>query len=184
MSLTGSVSPTDLKASQERSKLLRKASDVLIRAIEEYKNQLRERVQESATQLFLAMTTEESEYASLEINQSYGLNIVHTDGRRELGRSAGAEHVIALALMGALQQNAPLRGPVVMDSPFGRLDPQHTDNVVSALPSIADQVVLLIQEGEVSRIQIRELLGSDLSLEYELEKVSARRTNIRPVTGR
>ena len=72
------ISPTDLKASQERSKLLRKASDVLIRAIEEYKNQLRERVQESATQLFLAMTTEESEYASLEINQSYGLNIVHT----------------------------------------------------------------------------------------------------------
>lgn len=176
------IGTTSLRSSQERSKLLRKANDVLIRAVEDYKSELRNRVQESATQLFLKMTTEESEYASLEINENYGLDILHNDGRREQGRSAGAEHVIALALMGALQQNAPLKGPVVMDSPFARLDPHHTNNVVAALPSIADQVVLLIQEGEVPRTQIRTLLGSGLTFEYELEKISARRTNIREVT--
>jgi hypothetical protein len=31
---------------------------------------------------------------------------------------------VALALIGALQNNAPLRGPFVMDSPFGRVDEQ------------------------------------------------------------
>ena len=179
-----SIGTADLTASQERSKLLRQASEVLVRSIEDYKGELRQRVQDSATKLFLEMTTEKNEYESLEINASYGLNILHTDGRSELGRSAGAEHVIALALMGALQQNAPLRGPVVMDSPFARLDPGHTANVVQALPSIAKQVVLLVQEGEVPRSQIRELLGNQLALEYELEKISARRTNIRAVQSR
>ena len=71
-----------------------------------------------------------------------------------------------------------------MDSPFARLDPGHTANVVQALPSIAKQVVLLVQEGEVPRSQIRELLGNQLALEYELEKISARRTNIRAVQSR
>ena len=39
--------------------------------------------------------------------------------------SAGYEHIVALSLTGALHQNAPLSGLIIMDSPFGRLDPDH-----------------------------------------------------------
>ena len=101
--------------------------------------------------LFHRMTTEKQDYASLAINDHYGLTIVHKDGRTEDSRSSGAEQVVALALMGALQANAPLRGPIVMDTPFGRLDPQHTANVVTALPTMAEQVVIFVQEGEIDR---------------------------------
>jgi DNA sulfur modification protein DndD len=80
-----------------------------------------------------------------------------------------------------LQNNAPLRGPIVMDSPFGRLDEKHTDNVILTLPQMAEQVVLLVYEAEVGRSRMRELLGSRLLREYELERVSARRTNVRVV---
>ena len=83
-----------------------------------------------------------------------------------------------LALVGALQANAPLRGPIVMDSPFGRLDEGHTENVVAALPTMADQVVLLVHEAELRRNNVRRILGSKLLREYELVKVSARRTRI------
>jgi DNA sulfur modification protein DndD len=127
------------------------------------------------------MTTEERDYAGLSINEAYGLTIRHQDGRAEEARSAGAEHVVALALMGALQRNAPLRGPIVMDSPFGRLDERHTENVVKALPKLADQVILLVYEAEVGRTLMRELLGSSLLREYELERQSARRTIVREV---
>ena len=127
------------------------------------------------------MTTEKTDYARLRINDDYGLTIIHRDGRAEEARSAGAEHVVALALMGALQNNAPLRGPIVMDSPFGRLDEQHTSNVVSALHLMAVQVVLLVYESEIGRRRARELLGSRLISEYELERVSSRRTNINKV---
>lgn len=172
---------SDLRSSQVRAKVLRDAAEVLSAAVERYKTEKRRFVESSATKLFKSMTTERHDYASLAINESYGLAIVHTDGQREEARSAGAEHVVALALMGALQQNAPLRGPIVMDSPFGRLDEQHTDNVIQTLPQMAEQVVLLVYEAEVGKQSMRTLLGKHLLKEYELEKVSARRTNIREV---
>lgn len=171
----------DLSALEARAKLLRDSAAVFDEAVEAYKIDLRQRVQDSASKMFLAMSTEKTDYAGLRINQDYGLTIIHTDGRPEDARSAGAEHVVALALMGALQQNAPLRGPIVMDSPFGRLDDGHTSNVVGGLHQMADQVVLLVYEAEVGRRRARELLGSRLVAEYELEKVNSRRTNIREV---
>jgi DNA sulfur modification protein DndD len=127
------------------------------------------------------MTTETSEYEGLQITDTYGLNLLHRDREIEEGRSAGAEHVIALALIGALQQNAPFRGPIVMDSPFGRLDEAHTHNVMKALPTMADQVVLLVHSAELRRNQVRETLGSQLIREYELVRVNSRRTKIQQV---
>lgn len=171
----------DLVAVQSRARILRSSAEVFSDAIDRYKISLRSKVELTATQLFLSMTTEKRDFAGLSINESYGLTIMHKDGRAEEARSAGAEHVVALALMGALQKNAPLRGPIVMDSPFGRLDEEHTSNVVRTLPRMAEQVVLLVYEAEVGKQQVRELLGTHLAREYELERVSSRRTNIREV---
>ena len=170
------ASTPELSAFQQRERILARARTVFEYAVDRYKAALRSRVQDSATELFLQMTTEKEAYASLAINDHYGLTIIHKDGRAEDGRSAGAEQVVALALMGALQANAPLRGPIVMDTPFGRLDPKHTANVVTALPSMAEQVVLFVQEGEIDRATVRELLGSHLLREYQLDKQTARRT--------
>ena len=81
--------------------------------------------------------------------------------------------------MGALQANAPLRGPIVMDTPFGRLDPKHTANVVTALPTMAEQVIIFVQEGEIDRATVRNLLRGRLLQEYQLEKQTARRTLVK-----
>lgn len=171
-----------LREAQARSQLLREAGQVFEAAVDRYKADLRGRVEATASDLFLRMSTEKEEYGGLEINENYGLHIVHKQGGVEEGRSAGAEHVVALALMGALQRNAPFRGPIVMDSPLFRLDPGHKTNVLLALPTLAPQVVLLVHEGEARRERVRELLGDHLVREYELVKLSARRTDIRPVT--
>lgn len=168
----------ELAAFEQRENVLTRAHTVLSAAVERYKADLRMRVEDSATEVFLKMTTEKVDYKRLRINEQYGLAIIHTDGREEEGRSSGAEQVVALALMGALQANAPLRGPIVMDTPFGRLDRNHTANILATLPSMAHQVVLFVQEDEVDRGRTRELLGSSLKREYELVKHTARRTTI------
>ncbi|OIP63723.1 MAG: hypothetical protein AUK30_08050 [Nitrospirae bacterium CG2_30_70_394] len=176
-----SFGTSDLRASQLRAKILRDASEVFGAAVDRYKAGLRSRVEATASKLFLSMTTEKQDYSGLTINEGYGLTIRHRDGRAEEARSAGAEHVVALALMGALQNNAPLRGPIVMDSPFGRLDESHTDNVIQTLPEMAEQVVLLVYEAEVGKAKMRDVLRSRLVREYQLERISARRTNVREV---
>ncbi len=168
-----------MKESQRRAKFLRDSAEVLACAIEQYKAALRSRVEKTASDLFLSMTTEKTDYARLSINDGYGLNIIHVDGQVEEARSAGAEHVVALALMGALHANAPLHGPIVMDSPFGRLDEQHTENVVTTLPDMAKQIVLLVFESEVGTERMRQTLGPALCGEYKLLRHSARHTEIR-----
>jgi DNA sulfur modification protein DndD len=166
----------ELAAFEQRESVLNRAQAVFAAAVERYKAELRRRVESSASELFLAMTTEKVDYKRLRINEQYGLSIIHTDGREENSRSAGAEQVVALALIGALQANAPLRGPIVMDTPFGRLDPKHTANVVTALPKMAQQIILFVQEGEIDRATVRNLLGQNLKREYVLNKQTARRT--------
>lgn len=167
-----------LAEKKRRKDVASSARDVFAQAVDRYKGVLRSNVEASATDLFLRMTTGKSDYKKLSINSHYGLSIVHKDGQMESGRSAGQEQVVALALIGALQANAPLRGPIVMDTPFGRLDHDHTRNVVTTLPTMAEQVVLLVQEGEIDRNTVRSHLGGNLVKEYELSGESFRKTKI------
>ena len=147
--------------------------------VDVYRDQLREQVEQDATKLFLKLTSE-PEYRRLEISPNYGLHIIHEDGSEIPIRSAGAEHIVALSLMGALQKNAPLQGPIIMDSPFGRLDATHTDNVIGALPEMADQIVLLVYKSELNPDRARSILGRHLEAEYRLERKSARHTLLVP----
>ena len=85
----------------------------------------------------------------MRINDYYGLTILDSNGEEVRVRAAGAEQVVALSLIGALSRNAVRHGPIIMDTPFGRLDRKHRENILKFLPSLADQVTLLVQSGEV-----------------------------------
>lgn len=171
------VSGSKLEKERFRREIYSDLVELFNSGVAEYRDQLRDRVEEDASEIFLELTTE-PDYGGLKINDNYGLTILHDDGS-EIGiRSAGAEHVVALALIGALQNNAPLQGPIIMDSPFGRLDKGHVENVVSALPKITDQVMLLVYEDEINPEAAREILKGKLRKEYTLERVSARHTEL------
>lgn len=146
-------------------------------ALERYQSDLLNRVEDQASKLFMEVRAED-EYARLKIHDGYGLTIVDESGTEVQGHSAGYEHLVALSLIAALQRCSPVQGPIVMDSPFGRLDEVHTRNVVTALPQVADQVVLLAFHGEFDRDAAVAALGSSLADEYALTRVSARHTEI------
>lgn len=169
----------NLGAERRRRELFSDLHRLFDEAVGAYREQLRKRVEADATRHFKALTTE-PDYAGLRINDSYGLTIVHRDGSDIPVRSAGAEHVVALCLMGALQNNAPLRGPIVVDSPFGRLDRGHTRNIIRALPTMAKQVVLLVYDEELPPDLARNELKSLLRGEWRLERRSARHTELVP----
>jgi DNA sulfur modification protein DndD len=169
----------NLGAERRRREMYSDLHKLFDAAVAAYREQLRKRVEIDATKHFRSLTTE-PDYAGLRINESYGLTIVHRDGTDIPVRSAGAEHVVALSLMGALQNNAPLRGPIVIDSPFGRLDREHTQNIVRALPAIASQVVLLVYEEELPPTTARTELKGQLRGEWRMERRSARHSELVP----
>jgi DNA sulfur modification protein DndD len=155
------------------SKLLR----VFERALDEYQRELITRVEAIASDVFTAIRSEEG-YARLRIRDGYGLSIVAENGVEVTGHSAGYEHLVALSLIAALQRSSPVQGPVVMDSPFGRLDHGHTRKSVAALPKIAEQVVLLAFEGEFDRDSAFADLGDAFVGEYVLRRVDTDHTTI------
>jgi DNA sulfur modification protein DndD len=171
----------DLDKERARKELCEKLKALFASAVDSYRDRLRGNVEQDATSLFLKLTSE-PEYKALSINDSYGLTIVHQDGSAIPVRSAGAEHIVALSLMGALQRNAPLRGPLIMDSPFGRLDEMHTTKVVQALPTMADQVMLLVYESELDPRRARNQLEGKLRKEYRIVRRSARHSDLETIS--
>jgi DNA sulfur modification protein DndD len=170
------------EATVTREQLTRDLSTLFERAVVEYRDRLRESVQESASNVFRSMRSE-SDFRKLVINDRYGLRILDPKGRIVEDRSAGYEHLVALSLLGALQECSPISGPIVMDSPFGRLDPDHVRRVVGQLNVLADQVFLLVHEGEIDRSAAQEQLRSRLLAAYELRRLSAYNTRIEELTS-
>jgi DNA sulfur modification protein DndD len=137
-----------------------------------YREQMRASVEQQASEIFLQVRTDPG-YEGLEINSGYGLTIIDAEGEPVPNRSAGYEHLVALSLLGALQSYSPNRGPIVVDSPFGRLDSDNTKKVIAALPRIANQTLLLVYEDEFDRDSAATALGDKLVREWDLVRQSS-----------
>ena len=175
--ITASSTSKDVKIAGKRLELCQQIEQIFAEAITKYSLQLKHSVEKDASDLFTRMSSDK-DYTRLEINDNYGLRIIHKTGVAVPERSAGFEHVVALALIGALHKNAPLQGPVIMDSPFGRLDPIHKKNITENLPRLSSQVILLAYTDEIDANMARECLGGYLVKECRLEKVSSFHTQI------
>ena len=151
--------------------------DVFEKGIAAYRDKLKTDVEKDATELFVGISND-PDYVQLIINENYGLSMVHVSGEIVPLRSAGFEHVVALSLIGALHKNAPLRGPIIMDSPFGRLDPDHKRNITRSLPNMSEQIVLLAYTHEIDEQQARKTLADALKKEYRLTRRSSFYTEI------
>jgi DNA sulfur modification protein DndD len=160
--------------------LLERLLTVFQQALSELRDNLRIVIERDASDVFRKLTTDAA-YEGLKINDFYGLYIVGGGGSEIPLRSAGAEQIVALSLIDALNGNAVKRGPVIMDTPLGRLDVNHRANVLKYLATMADQVVLLVHSGEFENARDRPIVAPYLHAEYELQYVSSTRTEILPL---
>lgn len=171
----------DMLLAKKKADICEQIVSIFEEGITKYRNELKTKVERDASNLFVKITND-PDYVKLLINDNYGLEIAHSTGEIVPLRSSGNEHVVALALIGALHKNAPLQGPVIMDSPFGRLDPIHKKNITKALPALSDQVILLAYTSEIDEQFARDTLGSALKKEYRLERRTSFDTRIEPET--
>lgn len=152
---------------------------VFTEAVDRLADELRMEVERVASEIFLSLTTDKT-YAGLKINENYGLVILREDGSEVGQRSAGAEQVVALALLGALNRLATKRGPVIMDTPFGRLDRNHRQNILRFLPTMADQVVLLVHDGEIDRQRDLASIEGQISAQFAIDHRSSTSSSLVP----
>jgi DNA sulfur modification protein DndD len=146
-------------------------------SVERLRDDLRRKVEEKATGAFLKLTTQRK-YSGLEINENYGLTILDERGERVGVRSAGAEQIVALSLIDGLARTGRAAGPVVMDTPFGRLDTKHRDNILRYLPQTTRQLVLLVHDGELRRDADLAPVAARVGKSYAIREITPRYSKI------
>lgn len=150
---------------------------VYAKSIDQLRDDLKATVENLASQAFRKLTTQ-SQYSGLRINSNYGLTILDERGQEVPIRSAGAEQIVALSLIDGLAHAGRSAGPVVMDTPFGRLDKKHRANILAYLPTTTSQLVMFVHEGEVDRANDLAQLKSKVGCVYEIKEVSLRHSRI------
>lgn len=140
-------------------------------SIERLRDDLRQTVEAKASQAFREMSTQKA-YQGLKINRNYGLTILDENGQEVSLRSSGAEQIVALSLIDGLSHAGRVAGPIVMDTPFGRLDTKHRKYVLAYLPKVASQFILFVHDGEVRDAGDLDVLAHRIGGRYEIREIS------------
>ena len=148
-----------------------KLEQIFSNSIERLRDKLKKKVEESANEAFRSMITQK-EYKGLKITDNYGLHIIDASGDSVAVRSAGAEQIVALSLIDGLNRTGRSVGPVIMDTPFGRLDLQHRDNVLKYFPLVTTQFVLLVHSGEIRENDL-DVIDERIGITYKIKEVSS-----------
>lgn len=117
--------------------------------------------------------------AHVKLDKDYQLKLFDETGA-ELAKSTGENQLLGLAFTGAIAKYAKERkdlvdaillpgtvAPLVVDSPFGHLDPLYRKGVSEFLPNLASQVILFASTSQASEI-VMETLGPRIGHEYIL----------------
>jgi len=171
-------SNADGKKASEDLALCKAVQEIFEKAVSKFREDLKSRVQADAEDIFTKISHMPA-YTGLKINDNYGLEIVTSNGRVVPNRSAGYEQVVALSLVGALHKNAPISGPIVMDSTFQRIDPRHRNNTLRSLPVLGEQIIVLAYPNEVTQSDAKELLSGKYLKDIHLEQKSEFETEIK-----
>ena len=151
-----------------------KVDRIFNRALDILRENLKQTVQSRAAEAFRSMTTRPDHYVDLRITDTYGMEIISNTGEVVPSRSAGAEQIVALSLIDGLNRTGKAAGPVIMDTPFGRLDKTHRANILNYLPQSARQLVVFVHSGELERNDATMMsIKSRVGAEYQIQPKSA-----------
>lgn len=130
--------------------------------------------------------------ARVRLDKDYQLRLFDETGN-EVAKSTGENQLLGLAFTGAIANYAKERqgdsndillpgtvAPLVVDSPFGHLDPVYRRGVAEFLPELASQVILLVSTSQASDV-VMETLGERVGSEYVLARHNRADGNGKPV---
>lgn len=141
---------------------------LLTRTIERYQERTRVEVEKVASAMFVQLVRDSQGYQGIRISRDYRVDLINRLGEK-MKTSEGGKQLVALSLIAALKRAAVRGGPVVLDSPLARLDLEHRANVLQTwVPQLGNQAILLVQSGELTMEEARNIMGNRLGQEYRI----------------
>lgn len=96
--------------------------------------------------------------------QSFGLSLYDPEGKPvpKHRLSAGEKQLLAIAFLWGLARVSGRHLPVAIDTPLGRLDSSHRNNLIERyFPSASHQVILLSTDTEISKTEYEHLVEQE-----------------------
>jgi DNA sulfur modification protein DndD len=181
-----SIDKKELNILDTRINVISSTINIFETAINQYVEEKRSDVERESSEIFKNLRSKE-DFIKLIINENYGLGILTSEGTildKNEWRSAGEEQLVALSLIGALNKCSNVEAPIMMDTPFGRLDLKHGQRVLSYLPKMSKEVILLATDREIREDDLKEVksnIKTDYTIKYisekEGSKISKTRSN-------
>ena len=145
-------------ALSRRSRAASLAKEAFENALKTFAARSRGNVQRGATAVFKTLVKDEA-YDGIEIDENYLVRPIDSAGKVQTAPSSGGQQLLTLALIAGLNSTAVHDAPIVMDTPFGRLDVGNRERIlrwVNRLVRSEDQqVILMFHSGEVNREDLR-----------------------------
>jgi DNA sulfur modification protein DndD len=118
-------------------------------------------------------------------SKTFGLSLYDYNGKPvpKHRLSAGEKQLLAIAFLWGLAKVSGRRLPIAIDTPLGRLDSSHRNNLVERyFPSASHQVILLSTDTEIAKKEYQNLKETEaIAREYLLQYNSSKReTTIKP----
>ena len=111
-------------------------------------------------------------YQGLEITDQWEILVKYYDGKllpsHKYGPSAGAQQIVATAFIAGLNAFASKSAPVVIDTPLGRLDDIHRENILKYYNKMSKaQVIILYTPTEITNDDLM-LVEDNIKHHYEI----------------
>ena len=166
---------TEEKKEKELSDLKKKkylAEEVLRQldiVYEKLSKGLKVEIEKATTEIFRRLIRKKGFFKEIKFSEDYILRLVDTFGDSEAKAeiSAGERQILSLSFILGLAKVSKKEAPIVMDTPLGRLDPEHKENILKEIPYLARQVVLFVTPSEMTD-DLRKLIDNKVGKEYEL----------------
>ena len=153
-----------------------------------YSGKMRARLSEESTEIFERLIAEKDKrvLSQIMINENYE---IQAKGWNDISIfqdiSSGQKQMLSLSFVAALARVAAggsgkvIDMPLFMDTPFAKLDGTNRDNLISIMPALTSQWILLVSDTEFSRSEVNQMKSTQRwGKFYRLDKVNNGHTQI------
>ena len=156
----------------ERSELASDVQDVLNEYRDELAKEKLRMLEDALSERYLALSNKSNFYTGVEVDEdalNIGVKTKHGNYKPQSDLSAGERQIFATALLWALAEISGRPLPFIVDTPLGRLDKAHRENLVeNFFPEAAHQVLVFSTDTEIDD-EYYEQLNDDVTQAYHLD---------------
>ncbi len=152
--LEHSLDSEEVKTAERQKEFVMKIRDGIQSVIDTYYQLRKPELEKYVSDVFMKIINNKKLYRGITIDEDWEMKVKYYDGNLlptyQYGPSSGAAQIVATAFIAGLNKFAQKSGPVIIDTPLGRLDDVHRTNLLEYYNQMSDQVIILYTPTEIN----------------------------------